>query len=100
MESNKKLMTKSKWRLFYNKTTDHRQGLNEFISCLHVVCKFESIDELYQSYVFLKKPSELRPRDNFMVFRDNLIPAWEVDTSLNFLHYLICFLQFFFNFLH
>merc|ERR1712055_535541 len=36
-----------------------------------------TIEELYSNYIYLKKPSRLKGKDNYMVFREGLIPAWE-----------------------
>ncbi|MES1918434.1 hypothetical protein MHBO_000404 [Bonamia ostreae] len=73
----KKLQLKCNWRLFYTKTKAQRQNLNQFISHLEKIADIETVEDLYKHYIHLKRPSELVSKDNYMFFRDGLIPAWE-----------------------
>ncbi len=55
------------------KITDYRERLKD-------MGQISTIEQFFQSYVYMKKPSEMPREIDLFFFRENEIPMWEVSS--------------------
>lgn len=65
------------WALWVDKKKPRGTKATEYKDGLKNVGTFHSIEEFYQYWSYLKKPSELKDDINLYIFRQGLFPAWE-----------------------
>ena len=61
----------------------HTNTFKQFSATLERVGSFDTVEDFWSHFVHLESPSKLRPGRNVMIFRENLIPAWEVRVLLS-----------------
>ena len=67
------------WSLWYDKKQPkQRTSTSEFRKQLHKIATFDSIENFWKVYLFLKRPSQLDTNVNLYLFRDSCpAPMWE-----------------------
>lgn len=69
------------WSFWYDKKATKRtgQGANEYRAGLHKIGTFDTVENFWKLYVFLKRPSALENNVNLYLFRDGptIAPMWE-----------------------
>jgi len=65
------------WTFWFDKKQTKQSTVGNYQENLRRIGTFKTVEEFWQMYAYLLRPSELPKDSNYHVFRNELIPMWE-----------------------
>lgn len=69
-----------KWCLSYLNQEEAAKTAN-YEDCIHTIATFDTVEDFWKYYSYIKLPSEMQNLSDLHLFRDNYRPVWEADKN-------------------
>ena len=70
----------SKWTLSYVINKEVSENI-DYEKCIHKIAEFDTVEDFWQVYSHVKRPTEIGIKDELQLFRDGYRAIWEDDVN-------------------
>lgn len=69
----------NQWTLWYYDNEKNKS----WESCQHQIANFDTVEDFWSLFNHIKPPSEIKPGNDYSLFKNGIRPMWEDDTNKN-----------------
>jgi translation initiation factor 4E len=80
----------SPWTLYFQQTNEDNKSKETYASTIHKIAKFSTVEQFWNIFSHLKRPSELEKATELHLFRNDIRGMWEDGENLNGGKWFIC----------